>query len=104
MKFGHDKFDPPIGKNLHERDLSAEEFDQHRALVSLYEEIEAADWYNQRSSAADDDALKKILRHNRDDEFEHAAMLLEWLRRRIPELDEQLREFLFQDGNIEEED
>jgi hypothetical protein len=74
--------------------------DRHRAFSSLQEELEAADWYDQRIDAAQDDELKAILAHNRDEEKEHAAMLLEWLRRRDPKLDEHLCTYLFTDRPI----
>jgi uncharacterized protein len=77
--------------------------DRHRAIVSLMEELEAVDWYDQRVDAASDDELRAILAHNRDEEKEHAAMVLEWLRRRDPALDEQLRTYLFTDGRLEVE-
>jgi hypothetical protein len=69
--------------------------DMHRALTSLKEEIEAVDWYHQRQAMSRDDDLKSILIHNRDEEIEHAVMTLEWLRRRVPAWDEQLRTYLF---------
>ena len=69
--------------------------DRHRATVSLMEELEAIDWYDQRVEATDDPELASILIHNRDDEKEHAAMALEWIRRRDPVLDDQLRLYLF---------
>lgn len=72
----------------------------HRALASLQEELEAIDYYNQRSDLTGDDSLKAILDHNRDDEMEHAIMLLEWVRREMPEFDVQLRKILFQAGSI----
>jgi ferritin-like protein len=78
--------------------------DRHRATVSIMEELEAIDWYDQRATAADDDELREILEHNRDDEKEHAAMALEWLRRRDPSLDEQLRKYLFTEGSITAEE
>ena len=74
--------------------------DIHRAITSLMEELEAVDWYNQRIDAATDPELKAILTHNRDEEKEHAAMVLEWIRRRDPKMDEKLRESLFKDGPI----
>ncbi|KIG18722.1 hypothetical protein DB30_07737 [Enhygromyxa salina] len=80
--------------------LSVETRDIHRAIVSLMEELEAVDWYNQRVDACTDDELRKILAHNRDEEIEHAAMALEWIRRRMPVFDAQLREYLFKDGSI----
>jgi hypothetical protein len=74
--------------------------DRHRAIESLIEELEAIDWYDQRVRAAHDPALASILAHNRDDEKEHAAMALEWLRRQDPALDEQLRLYLFSSDPI----
>jgi uncharacterized protein len=74
--------------------------DRHRAIVSLMEELEAVDWYDQRIDAADDEDLKGILRHNRDEEKEHASMLLEWLRRKDEAWDKFLRIYLFSDGPI----
>ncbi len=72
-----------------------------RALNSLKEEIEAVDWYQQRIDASiGDEELQEILAHNRDEEIEHAAMLLEWLRRNMPAWDEELRTYLFTEGPI----
>jgi hypothetical protein len=89
-------------EGLHEPEsrLRPATIERHRANVSLKEELEAIDWYDQRADASDDDDLREVLRHNRDDEKEHAAMNLEWLRRHDPELDEQLRLYLFTDGPI----
>lgn len=81
-------------------ELSESTRERHRAVVSLMEELEAIDWYQQRLDAVDDEELAEILAHNRDEEMEHAAMTLEWLRREIPELDEILRAYLFSDGSI----
>ncbi|MDG1851570.1 MAG: ferritin [Gammaproteobacteria bacterium] len=81
-------------------DLSDETKDMHRAIVSLMEELEAVDWYNQRVDACKDPALKKILEHNRDEEKEHTAMMLEWIRRQDPTMDKELRDSLFTDGEI----
>jgi len=81
-------------------ELSDETRDMHRAIVSLMEELEAVDWYNQRVDACKDAELAAILAHNRDEEKEHAAMVLEWIRRRDPKLDEELRDALFKDGPI----
>ena len=69
--------------------------DMHRAITSLMEEFEAVDWYNQRANACTDPELKAILEHNRDEEKEHAAMVLEWIRRRDPTLDKELKDYLF---------
>jgi hypothetical protein len=84
-------------ESLHEsaKQLRPETIDRHRAVSSLMEELEAVDWYDQRIDAATDEELKRILAHNRDEEKEHAAMVLEWLRRKDPKLDEHLRTYLF---------
>lgn len=74
--------------------------DQHRAIVSIMEELEAVDWYSQRVDAATDEELRAILAHNRDEELEHAAMVIEWLRRHNATFDEELRTYLFRDGPI----
>jgi hypothetical protein len=76
-------------------ELSAETRDMHRAIVSLMEELEAVDWYNQRVDACEDPELKAILAHNRDEEKEHASMVLEWIRRQDAFFDAKLKEFLF---------
>jgi hypothetical protein len=80
----------PFAKNL------------HRGIVSLVEELEAIDWYQQRAEATDDAELRAVLVHNRDEEIEHAMMTLEWLRRRFPELDVRLRTYVLQEGPITE--
>lgn len=77
--------------------LSPATIDRHRAIVSLMEELEAVDWYDQRVEATDDESLAELLAHNRDEEKEHAAMNLEWLRRHDAGFDEQLRTYLFTD-------
>jgi ferritin-like protein len=80
--------------------LSATTLDHHRAISSLMEEFEAVDWYDQRVDATSDAELAEVLAHNRDEEKEHAAMTLEWLRRRDPVLDRHLRTYLFTEGSI----
>jgi uncharacterized protein len=87
-------------KGLHEDNLSAGVVDRHRAIVSLMEELEAADWYAQRAEAATDPELRAILEHNGDEEKEHAAMVLEWLRRRDAALAGHLDTYLYQEGSI----
>ncbi len=76
-------------------ELTKNDRDFSRALNSLKEEIEAVDWYQQRVATATDPELKKIVAHNRDEEIEHAVMVLEWLRRNMPGWDEQMRTYLF---------
>ena len=72
----------------------------HRAITFLTEELQAVDWYNQRVDACKDKELKAILEHNRDEEKEHAAMDLEWIRRRDSVLDRELKDYLFTDKKI----
>ena len=74
----------------------------HRALNSLIEELEAVDWYQQRVDATEDEKLKEILAHNRDEEKEHAAMILEWIRRNDDAFAEELKTYLFTEGKITE--
>ena len=89
-------------ESLHENPeaLGAEVIDTHRAIVSLMEELEAVDWYNQRAKATANPDLRAILEHNRDEEKEHAAMALEWIRRNDSKFAEHLKTFLFTDGPI----
>src|SRR5690554_4709549 len=80
--------------------LDDKTMDITRAIVSLKEELEAVDWYNQRVAAVSDPELKEILAHNRDEEIEHAVMTLEWLRRNMDKWDEELKTYLFKTGPI----
>lgn len=84
-------------------ELSDETKDMHRAILSLMEELEAVDWYNQRVDACSDNSLKAILAHNRDEEKEHASMLLEWIRRKDSTFDKELKDYLFSDKPIAHE-
>jgi ferritin-like protein len=92
----------PTSVGLHEdaKLIKPETIERHRAFASLGEELEAIDWYDQRVDATQDDELRKIIAHNRDEEKEHAAMTLEWLRRHDPQLDAALRTYLFIEGSI----
>ena len=81
-------------------ELSDETRDMHRAIVSVMEELEAVDWYNQRADACKDQDLKAILEHNRDEEKEHASMVLEWIRRKDPMFSKQLKAYLFTEKPI----
>ncbi len=80
--------------------LTAKTKDMHRAIISLMEELEAIDWYNQRVDVCENKELKAILKHNRDEEKEHAAMVLEWIRRQDSVLDKELKDYLFTDKPI----
>lgn len=85
-------------------ELSDETRDMHRAIASLMEELEAVDWYQQRVDACKDRELREILAHNRDEEKEHAVMVLEWIRRRDPGFSRELKERLFTTGPIVDHD
>ena len=84
-----------IGYHEPVEELSDETRDMHRAIVSLMEELEAVDWYNQRVNACKNPELKAILEHNRDEEKEHAAMVLEWIRRNDPKFSSEMKDYLF---------
>jgi hypothetical protein len=74
----------------------------HRAIVSLIEELEAVDWYQQRAEAASDADLKAVLVHHRNEEIEHAMMNLEWLLRHDETFASNARTYLFTQGPITE--
>lgn len=82
--------------------LSEAVIDRHRAISTIMEELEAVDWYDQRISATGDQSLARVLAHHRDEEKEHAAMAIEWLRRNDATFDEQLRAYLFTEEEITE--
>ena len=90
------------GKGYHEsiEKLTQATQDMHRAIMSLMEELEAVDWYNQRVDVCQDSELVAILEHNRDEEKEHAAMVMEWIRRKDPTFDKELKEYLFTEKPI----
>jgi ferritin-like protein len=87
-------------QDLHEPNLPPDVIDRHRAIASIMEELEAVDWYDQRVAATSDPELAAILAHNRDEEKEHACMVLEWLRRNDATLDRMMRTYLFTEGSI----
>ena len=89
-----------IGYHEPIEELSNETRDMHRAIVSLMEELEAIDWYNQRAEVCKDAELKAILEHNREEEKEHASMLLEWIRRKNPVFSNKLKDYLFTEKPI----
>jgi ferritin-like protein len=90
----HEGYHEPVGE------LSEEVRDSHRAIVSLIEELEAVDWYHQRAAACKNPELRANLMHNRDEEKEHAAMLLEWIRRNDSTFAKELKDYLFTDKPI----
>jgi len=89
-----DSYQEPVNE------LNNETRDMHRAIISLREELEAVDFYNQRVNACKNPELRAILAHNRDEEKEHAAMILEWIRRQDPSFDHELKDYLFTDKTI----
>ena len=91
---------PNIDYHESKHELSEEVCNMHKALVSLTEELEAIDWYNQRADVCKDKELKAILIHNRDEEKEHASMLLEWIRRNDPKFSGELKDCLFTKKSI----
>jgi ferritin-like protein len=96
-QMANEGYHEPVGE------LSDETRDMHRAIISLMEELEAVDWYNQRVDACKDKELAAILAHNRDEEKEHAAMVLEWIRRRDASFDKELKDYLFTTDEIAHE-
>lgn len=86
-----------MGYQENEERLDQSTKDMHRAIESLKEELEAVDWYNQRVNVTEDPELKGILEHNRDEEKEHAAMLIEWIRRKDETFAKELKDYLFTD-------
>jgi ferritin-like protein len=93
---------PQGSTTFHEAEerLSSRTRDMHRAIVSLMEELEAIDWYQQRMDATEDAELRAILAHNREEEVEHASMVLEWIRRRDTDFQAKLKTYLFTEGSI----
>ncbi len=84
-------------------ELSNDVRDMHRAIESLKEELEAVDWYNQRVGVCKDQELRAILAHNRDEEKEHASMILEWIRRQDPTFANELKDYMFSEKPIAHE-
>jgi ferritin-like protein len=82
--------------------ISEETRNMHRAIVSLIEELEAVDWYQQRAGACSDPELKAVILHHRKEEIEHAMMNLEWIRRHDATFDANMRIYLFSSGPITE--
>jgi len=91
-------FHVPYGK------LSAKTLKMHYAISSLMEELEAVDWYAQRADDCDDEELREILLHNMREEVEHAMMTLEWLRRNDETFAKEMKDYLFTEGNILEQE
>lgn len=75
-----------------EENLDQKTQEMSRASKSLREELEAVDYYQERIDVTDNEELKKILEHNRDEEKEHAAMLIGWMRKNDPTFDKEFTE------------
>ena len=88
---------------IHEEraNLTGNTLDMKRAIDSLREELEAVDYYNQRADACKNEDLKKILKHNGNEEKEHSAMLIEWIRRNDPEFEKELEDYLFTEKELD---
>ena len=80
--------------------LSEDTKNTHRAIVSLMEELEAIDWYQQRAEACSDPELSAVLTHNKNEEVEHAMMTLEWLRRKSAVFNDNIGTYLNSSGPI----
>jgi len=72
--------------------LSEETKDLERARQSLIEELDAINLYQERVEATKNQFLRKILEHNRDEEKEHVAMLMEWIRKNDSKQDKVFEE------------
>ena len=91
---GFEQYHEPADELSHETRTFA------RIIVSLTEEAEAINWYQQRISLEKDDDARKIMENSQEEEFKHFGMDLEFLLRRIPQWREMLKEILFTEGDI----
>ena len=73
-----------------------------RMIVSLTEEAEAINWYEQRIAVEKDKEAKAIMLNAQKEEFKHFGMDLEFLLRRKPKWRTTLKDILFKQGNIVE--
>jgi hypothetical protein len=83
-------------------ELSQEMRSFARMSISLIEEAEAIDWYEQRAALEKDASARAIMRNAQKEEFKHFSMDLEWLLRKKPVWREIARGILFQEGDIVE--
>jgi hypothetical protein len=92
-----------MAKEIHHevpRLLSGDTLDMHRALVSLTEELEAIDLYQQRADACADPQLRTVFLHNKNEEIEHASMLMEWIRLHDAHFGATMKTHLFTEAPI----
>lgn len=82
--------------------ISKKVLDLNRARQSLIEELQAIMWYDERADATGNAELRSVLAHNRDDEKEHASLLIEWIRRNDPQFSKKIKEILLKSGKLEE--
>ena len=73
-----------------------------RMMVSLIEEAEAIDWYEQRISVEKDASARAIMQNAQEEEFKHFGMDLEFLLRHKPKWRASLKAILFKEGDIVE--
>jgi len=83
-------------------ELSAKTRTFARMIVSLGEEAEAINWYEQRISLEKDKSARAIMQDAQKEEFKHFSMDLEWLLRAKPQWREIAKGVLFQSGDIVE--
>ena len=81
-------------------ELSAETRTFARMMVSLIEEAEAINWYEQRMSVEKNKDAKAIMENAQGEEFKHFGMDLEFLIRQKPKWGEVLKGILFRTGDI----
>lgn len=73
-----------------------------RMILSLIEEAQAIDWYEQRLAVETDKSAAAIMRNAQQEEFKHFGMDLEFLLRQKPKWRTALKAILFQEGDIVE--
>jgi len=93
---GFEQYHEPAGE------LSQETRTFARMIVSLGEEAEAINWYEQRISVEKDKSARAIMQNAQKEEFKHFSMDLEWLLRAKPEWREIAQGVLFREGDIVE--
>lgn len=73
-----------------------------RMIVSLTEEAEAIDWYEQRMAIEKDSEARAIMQSAQHEEYKHFGMDLEFLLRKKPNWRTIMQDILFKEGDIVE--
>ena len=73
-----------------------------RMMLSLIEEAQAIDWYEQRMAVEKDKTAKAIMQNAQKEEFKHFGMDLEFLLRKKAKWRAILKDILFTEGDIVE--